>query len=148
MVKEKEKLQVIPAQHIHAGIFTVENLKTGTWKTFKIRTQRDREWSPGARMVSILKGRNNDPVTGNYIGIGFLNEDDKGAGYFFPFNKYKGTPEAKQAEFFINMMEEAVPHPDIKMHSQTFCLRCGLALTTPQSVTDGIGPECIKKVRR
>lgn len=141
LTKERTQKQVIPAKHIHAGVFTVENTRKGTWKTFKIRTQRDTEWSPGARLVSILKAPN------KYVAVGYLNEDSSGAGYFHPFANWAGSDEAQQARFFINMMEENVPHPDIRLYSQTFCMRCGLALTTPQSVIDGLGPDCVKKVR-
>lgn len=149
-----EKLQVIPALHIHGGVYTVKNVKLGTWKTFKIRTQRNGEWKPqntpehvGVRIVSMLKGRNNDPLTGSYKGIGLLLQDQRGAGYFKAFGPWKGLEEEVQCEFFINMMEENVPHRDIELFRMTFCSRCALPLSTPESISTGLGPDCRKLVR-
>lgn len=147
MQTQEKQLMKIAAPHIHAGVFTLQNESTGTWKTFRIRTQKeDATFFPGKRIVSILKGCNNDPENGSWEGIGLLVEDYKGAGVFAPWKKWALTSEAKQCKFLIDLLEENWPHPNVTLHQMTFCLKCSRPLTTPESVTNGIGPECIKRV--
>jgi hypothetical protein len=45
----------------------------------------------------------------------------------------------------LNLWQETL-NTSIEIYHDGRCGRCGRQLTTPDSVTSGFGPECIKKV--
>jgi hypothetical protein len=39
-------------------------------------------------------------------------------------------------------------HPQLIVHHENHCGRCGRTLTVPESVERGIGPDCLAKMSR
>jgi hypothetical protein len=115
----------------HNGTFTVKNPKTGNHRTFQVRTAKGGKLK-GKRIISLLIGPDN---TADYLGIGFAT--DQGAKVW---NRYSGTTYEKTLEV-LNHLERL----NLEVHFETCCRRCNRPLTTPESITSGIGPECAKK---
>ena len=121
----------------HNGEITIENSKTGEWRTFKIKTQsRDSNFAPGKRIVSLLTGSDN---TTSYTSFGFVND-----GVIHIWNKKK----TKTFYYYKNMLEEPERWEErgyVYQYAGT-CRSCNRKLTTPRSIKLGIGPICEKKI--
>lgn len=116
--------------------FTVTSKKTGTRFTYKVAQP-----SPDApHFVKVLTGNDNE---NSYT---FLGTIFNGA-VFRHGRKSSITPEASSAKAFAWLwrnIENTERLTQIEVHHEGKCCRCGRKLTTPQSVTDGFGPECAK----
>lgn len=123
------------------GIFTLLNKATKTYVTFKISTVRNGELK-GKRIISKLVGSDN---VNSYKGMAFLNNYDS----FNLWKKYRNNPKnAQTISILLGMLKDGEKSPfleRIELKASKNCLRCNRLLTTPQSIDDGIGPECIKK---
>lgn len=120
--------------------FTLRSKKTGTRFTYKVDASDD----GAVHFVKVLTGPDNDK---SYSFIGVLR--DKGARYCHG-RKARVTEDAasvKALKWFIAKTEEhkAVP-ADVEFWHEGRCCRCGRALTVPESIASGIGPECVKHV--
>lgn len=126
------------AQFFHAGkaIFTVHNAK-GDHYTFKASKPK----ADAPTFLSVLTGPDN---TKSYTYAGILAKDGK----VIPTAKSRIAPDAisvKVASWAIGhiVKEKALPE-GYGIHHEGYCGRCGRTLTTPESVANGIGPECMK----
>lgn len=117
--------------------FTLRSAKTGTRFTYKIRHPEDKP-----HFVSVLTGSDNE-------------SDFTFLGTIFPDGKYKHgarakiTQEAPSAQafgWFYSKLNQGELHPQLEVWHEGRCGRCGRKLTVPESVENGLGPECIKKV--
>lgn len=125
------------APHIHNGTFTVLSLKTGESRTFRVSTGNDPDRP--ARFLGLLTGPDN---TRDFTGIAILTED----GVVRPFKKHAGTAFEKLALSFGRVMNPDDPMSKLaRVEESRECRRCGRKLTTIQSISDGIGPECAKR---
>ena len=115
----------------HNGCITLENPKTGKHRTFKISTVKKGKLA-GKRIVSMLIGPDNEE---DYLGIGFVNESS-----IYVWRDYQGTDFEKTVKCLLEVEKRG-----LIQHFETCCRRCGRKLTTPESITSGIGPECSKK---
>jgi hypothetical protein len=134
------------------GLYTVQNTRTQEHRTFAIRTQKeDSRFAPGRRVLSLLTGPDNEK---SYRGFAFL-DDRKDVPQFYLWMRFKSRPAFIH---YANMMKVAVyavsnPSPGERplfqygnsVYSVALskrCLRCNRTLTTPDSLTRGVGPEC------
>lgn len=115
----------------HNGIITVKNPKTGNHRTFQIKTAKGGNLA-GKRIVSLLIGPDN---TQDYKALGFVS--DRGV---VTWGRYVGTDYQRTIEV-LNHLDRL----NLEVYFETCCRRCNRPLTTPESVTSGIGPECAKK---
>lgn len=119
----------------HNGTLTVENPATGNHRTFKVRIiPTDSDFAPGERVVGLLTGSDN---TRDYTWFGFVKKDrvivwkNKRGGVYDTYADMLVRPEVYEAERGVIYHWEHV-----------CCRRCGRDLTTPESLTKGIGPTC------
>jgi hypothetical protein len=118
------------------AIFTVVSKKTGTRFTFKVR--KPNESSP--HFVSLLNGPCNESSY-TFLGTIFNGES------YHHGRKSRVTPEAPSAQAFNWIWKhrnDPVLLEKVEVHHEGKCCRCGRTLTTPESVTNGYGPECAK----
>lgn len=118
------------------AIFTVFNNK-GEHITYKIRKKGDSPF-----FVSLLTGPDNYR---NYTYIGLYIPSWKAIKLT---EKSKLLPESKPVKVFNWAVQQvwenhSLPEGYGIVHENK-CCRCGRKLTTPESVENGIGPECIK----
>lgn len=134
-----------PKQIIWAGRsrFTIQNEETNNRFTFQVNAPKyDKEGnkiSPEQADIRFVKVR----VGANYEFVGILTPDNQ-----FKFSKKSKLMESETSVKAIRWLAGKVDSlPDkVKFYHEGCCLRCGRALTVPESILSGIGPECAKKV--
>jgi hypothetical protein len=137
---------------VETGIYHVESpnleidgtitvvLTNGKHFTYRLETVR-RGSLEGKRIVSLLVGPDNSR---SYKGFGFLNKDERedstthGMTFIHVWRKCNTEAFNKHAAILCGMADE---HVDKFLQSGK-CLKCGRKLTTPESITAGIGPVC------
>lgn len=123
---------------------TLVSRRTGQRFTYRVRCPR--EGAP--YFVSVLVGNDNETsyaYLGHYRGkVGRWPEVPR----FEHGRKSKITtdaPSAKAWRFFDRVVnEDDSMRDDLEVWHEGRCGRCGRALTVPESIERGIGPECIK----
>lgn len=139
------KSKALIKQFMYAGksIFTIKNTETGNRFTFKI--QADKKKLP-IHYVSFLWGSDNES---NYQFFGTIFDQKS---YYFSKNHAKIKADATVAlafKWFFELLNSNSEFPtNIQIWHEGKCCRCGRKLTVPESIADGIGSECAKKVRR
>jgi hypothetical protein len=134
-----------PRDFVLAGkaIFTVQNEKTGNRFTYKVKQAQDDGAPKKVWFVSVLNGPDNGSNYA-YIGTIFGKYDHLS---FCHTKKSTVTPEAQSFKVFAWMLKNSSVLPEfVKLHHEGFCGRCGRRLTVPESIKNGLGPECAKKV--
>jgi hypothetical protein len=132
-------------EDIRKGIFagnatiTIQSDLNKKWFTFKIKTSKKIKNSP--YFVSVLSGTNNDS---DFTYIGTIRDKT-----VHLTQKSKVTEKAESFRWFKYFIEcvnsGKIPETMLVYHS-THCSRCGKLLTTPESISTGIGPECSKLI--
>ena len=117
--------------------FTLRSVKTDKHFTYKITAPKK---STGVHFVKLMTGSDNESSF-SFFGTIFNKERYKHG------TKSKITPDAQGVKAFTwfmrNLMDGTV-NGQVELFHEGCCGRCGRKLTTPESVTNGIGPECIK----
>lgn len=131
-----------PARFALAGnaVFTLTSHATGVRFTFKVRALEN---DPTFHFVSVLTGPDN---WSNYSYLGYIR---RGV-YFHGGQKAKiatTAPSAKAFDWFWRIAASGRdPTFACDVDHVGKCGRCGRALTVPESIKSGYGPECIGKV--
>ena len=133
---------------ISNGFLTVTNQATGEHRTFRVRTQKeDAKFAPGSRIVSLLIGPDN---TSDYQGFGFVQDNG-----WITLWKRNQTPQYQGLAKAIRLASRALengqdtfttPKATYKVQLSKRCRVCNRTLTSPQSLTLGIGPECASRM--
>lgn len=128
----------------HDCRITIENPATGQHRTFQIKTVH-RGALEGKRVVSLLSGPCNDD-SGDWQGFGFA--DEFGVKIWRKFRSDHPDWERTDWEVFARMLENPRKYEakGAVYHIEARCLRCFRVLTTPTSISLGLGPECSRKV--
>jgi len=119
---------------------TLRSVKTGTRFTFRIRAKdvrKDEAASP-PWFVSLLNGRENES---DYTFLGTIFEDRT----YRHSRKSTVTPDAPSAKGFAwawSFLVKSELPPGCEVWHEGRCGRCGRALTVPESIELGLGPEC------
>lgn len=114
--------------HVHPGVYTVVTPEGR--RTFKVEVQAsDAKFAPGQVIISYLAGADNDS---DYTGFGFIVGNT-----VRPWKRYADSP-------LLSFAAALMADPDAALVSKN-CARCNRTLTTPESITAGLGPECVKK---
>lgn len=120
---------------------TLRSARTGTRYTFRISQKK------GARVwfVSTLYGSDN---TGDYSYVGMIDDNR----HFRVTRKSRFTdesPQVKAFEWALRHLVEKGEVPDqLEVWHEGRCGKCGRLLTVPESIANGIGPECAKRRMR
>jgi hypothetical protein len=121
------------------ALITLESKRTGNHHTYKIRACEDPE-AKGLFFVSHLISGSADEGTFAYLGV--VRAD----GRFYLTKKSTASPEAPSVQAFFFFMKSKELHPQLIVHHENKCGRCGRTLTVPESVESGLGPECRSKM--
>lgn len=127
------------------AVFTVENPTTGNRFTYKVV----RKSIPGGALhfVKVLTGPDNT-ADYEFLGTVFADINAGELGYVHS-SKSRISREAPSAKAFTWLWKRMVrggdPSPARVLH-EGCCGRCGRALTVPESIESGIGPECARKM--
>lgn len=130
-------------QYVTAGnaTFTLTSMKTEARYTYKAQAVRDRE---DRFFVSLLTGADN---TASYSYIGLI---DRGVFRLTGKSKLPATAAPVRAiDFFCRhvLVGGRVPaEAGLEVRHMNKCGRCNRALTVPESIDRGIGPECWEKM--
>lgn len=122
---------------------TLVSKKTGARFTYRVRRAPDGDPNEYGRattyFVSLLRGPDNDA---DYSYIGIIKD-----GWFKRTAKSRVDRMAPSFRAFewtwnrLTISSQAVP-ADVEIWHEGACGRCGRALTVPESVVRGIGPDC------
>ena len=112
--------------------FSLKSRVTGAHHTYRITTSKD-----GALFfVAVVVG-------GSKLYAGVIPADNR--------TTFRSTRAAKvernhPAVVTIEWYLRNVGHEQVEVHHEGQCGRCARKLTHPESISNGIGPECIKKL--
>lgn len=118
------------------SVFTFINTKTGNRFTFKVKQAKD----SNIFFVSVLT----NPDVYTYIGTCIEGNYKHGR----KSNITKDAQSVKVFEFMLSRLK-ADNLPDfLEVWHEGFCGKCGKRLTVPSSISNGLGPDCIKKLSK
>ena len=132
---------------------TFQSAKTGVHLTYHVRRAEPRQGDsrPAPWFVSVLTG----PDHYEYLGTVFQGvqphqvQPEHVHDYVFVHGcKSRISRDAKSAQAFAWVWGKltAGRMPEVlSVYHEGRCGRCGRRLTTPESITTGLGPECAKK---
>ena len=125
------------------AIFTLRSLKTGRHFTFRVAHKKGGDVS----FVSLLTGSDN---TRDYSYLGLL--PDERATRLLGVGRGRScagadAPSALAFQFLLDCLWNRPELPaSLEIWHEGRCGRCGRKLTVPESIADGIGPECATKI--
>jgi hypothetical protein len=120
------------------ALLTLESRKTGNHHTYQINVCKD---NPDLFFVGHLIAGSADDGSFAYLGAVNLKRDR-----FFLTKASTASPEAPSVQAFFFFMKLKEMHPQLVIHHEGRCGRCGRTLTVPESINLGIGPECASKM--
>jgi hypothetical protein len=124
---------------------TLVSKRTGTRFTFKIR-QPDPE---KPHFVSLLTQPDNESGY-SFLGTIFLPKEGIERATYRHGNRSRITVDADSArafEWFFKNLRVGRLSDQLEVWHEGRCGRCGRPLTVPESISNGLGPECIKRIR-
>lgn len=122
------------------ALFTVKRTQTGQRFTYKVLIDK----AETSLRVYLLSGPDN---TANYKRIGEIVYEN----YMptFKANVYtRGTDATDVFDVIFLNLSIKLDMPGVEFWHSGRCCRCGRILTVPESIENGIGPECITLVPR
>ena len=120
------------------AIFTVSN-PTGEHYTFKILHKKNNPF-----FVSLLTGPNN---TSDFTYLGVYVPQNKTVVLTTKSKFKENTTPVKVIRWAIKKIASGDPVPKgYTILHEGKCCKCGRSLTTPESIENGIGPECMKNL--
>jgi hypothetical protein len=131
---------MIDQPRVFNGTITIENRESHEHRTFRVRTQpEESKFAPGQRIIALLTGPDNRY---DYQPFAFVNE--KG---IFVWRQHRGRDNRSAYDWYAEMIwelsnPESTWHEKYKIHIAGRCVVCNRKLTTPESISRGIGPIC------
>lgn len=124
---------------------TLRSLKTGTRFTYRIKLAPKRETRAGKGrpwFVSVLTGSDNDESY-QYMGNLWMSGSQLSYQQGGRSRITKVAPSSKAWTYFVQEVLYAGRLPNVlQVWHEGKCGRCGRALTVPESIRSGLGPEC------
>lgn len=117
---------------------TLQSTVTNDHFTYKIKKHKEKD----LYFVQYLHGRNNE-TDFSFFGTIFGKE-----GNFVLSKKSKLNKDSKvylAFKWFYKNLNNSKKLEMLRVFHNGTCGRCGRKLTTPESVKNGFGPECVKK---
>lgn len=126
------------------AMFTLKSLASGTHYTYKVQQKKNKETGEfdGLYFVNVLVGNDNTDYT-HFMYIGFVPEN----GLKLVAGK-KGRaelPSFQALSWALGHLAQDTMPAQLSVQHEGRCCRCNRTLTHPDSLTDGIGPECKKR---
>lgn len=142
---------------LHNGTYTIEHPDHGHY-TIKLHTVTKGKLA-GQRIFSLLTGPSNET---DYTGVAFWIEERSVANVWrkhraptsrMEVDGYNWQRGWSKIEKKLGVLLSLALRADggywgnagYKLHLEGRCVRCNRKLTTPESITAGIGPECAKR---
>jgi hypothetical protein len=123
--------------------FTIESLKSGQHKTFKIRRPEPTPMFPHpCYFVSLLTGPNNET---DYCYIGKVNELTGELTLTRGSKRNEQIPDVVVFRWFMSHLFGDKILTNAVVHHEGRCGCCARKLTVPESIIRGIEPECAKR---
>lgn len=124
------------------ALFTVRSTRTGTRYTYKVLVNRQ---DSSLLKVYLMNGSDN---TTSFKMVGTI-ELINGMGEFKPLSIHtKNSPSVVAFDHIFLNLSIKYPMPNLEIWHNGRCCRCGRILTVPESIINGIGPECAFKESR
>ena len=121
-------------------IFTVQNQETNAYRTFRIKSN---EALGGSATIDIMTQRNSQGI--RWYSLGFYNGT---GGKYSPLVLFKNNRDSRNMRIveilssFNLDCEESQTWSIYELLPSRQCIKCGEALTSPDSIRYGIGPIC------
>lgn len=131
---------------VHNGWITIRSKKTGDHRVFAIRVQKSGQLA-GNRIVAVCQGRPQE--RDSWKGFGFVNLTKDGSrAYIAVWKKMRGEGNQRsEYEVFADMLQNPTKYLNRAEYQVALrCRRCDMLLTHPDSLADGLGPTCRKKM--
>jgi hypothetical protein len=122
--------------------FTLENKKTGNYIKFTVKARKTKRNQPEeTRFFNVYTAVLDDKVNGK-VEIG---EIDRVNGRVNPKEGIKSDYLGlKTTIWLVQKWRELEKYEDLKIYHLNVCCKCGMELTVPESIKDGIGPICVR----
>ena len=136
---------MLSSNFITAGkaIFTVSNGK-GEHYTYKITKKEAQGNYPAAHFVSLLTGPDN---TSDYTYIGMLDVLTGMVRTTAKSRLQRDSKPVRVINWTLGLVWSGADLPEgYNLQHEGRCGRCGRALTVPESIASGLGPECAGKI--
>lgn len=117
------------------AIITLHSKRTDRHFTFKIRAAKENQ----VHFVTLLTGGSADDGHFTYLGC-------IAGGAFRLTKNSQASATCSSVKAFDFFMKSKSLHPELAVHHEGRCGRCGRTLTVPSSIETGIGPECAKHI--
>lgn len=127
------------------AIVTFKSVKTGTRFTYKVSVSKKNE---KILFVGLLNGNDN---LNDYAPMCYIRLDDCKLPTILKSTKTWISEDAqsyKAFKYVFNNLVLGIEMKGLEIWHEGRCCRCGKLLTVPESIENGIGPECIKKERK
>lgn len=127
------------------AFFTMHNLEKNTNITLRVQTPKRKRGHPEeTRYFEVYVKALNEKYAGNrYIGrIDRKERSFKSNGYVEP--DHVGVQTINWLIRNWNHLEEYESSERVAIYHLGSCCKCGLPLTVPESIQNGIGPQCMK----
>lgn len=129
------------------AFLTLQSEKTGTHFTYRVKQAEGKNGKPaGVWFVGVLTGGDNSR---SYSYAGVLREKGDDGIVFQQTAKSKVSEDAPSVKawqyFWKNVCNGTLPNL-LTVRHENKCGRCGRKLTVPESIDNGIGPECANKL--
>jgi hypothetical protein len=120
------------------ALITLESRRTNAHHTYRIEEAKEK---PGFFFVSHLINGSADSGIFAYLGV--VNRKEAGGeGHFRLTKKSTAAFDAPSVVAFQFFMASKELHPQLVIHHEGKCGKCGRTLTEPESIALGIGPIC------
>ena len=135
---------ILSSNGIAYTTFSLKSLRTGKHFTYKVKKAEPRPGHPDTWFVKYLFGPDN---TADYCYMGMIRNNEFRITTKFRTAELKPeTPVVKALVWTLRRLAANQNTPNLEVWHAGKCGRCGRALTVPESVALGFGPECANKV--
>jgi hypothetical protein len=128
---------------------TLKSTKTEARFTYKIKKPHPNSYYSRSKIAFFVELMNGPDNENNFNYLGCINNEQSGM-RFVHGKKSKIGADAPSATVFNWFWNHVVAQrrlvDGLEVWHEGTCCRCGRSLTVPESVRDGIGPECRKKM--
>ena len=127
------------------ALFTLENKEKGTHITFKIKSLKRKRGTPEDLTVFDIEAKALNDGYGGMVYIGRLDRKTRTLKRSFKVND--SHPGVQTINWLIrnwNRLEKFESDGKLAMYHLGICCKCGMPLTVPESIQNGIGPQCKK----
>jgi hypothetical protein len=130
-------LRFLLAGNAHA---TFVSSKTAVRFTYRVtKNESPATVTAPSHFVSVLTGPD------HYEYLGFIYEGSKVYVHGQRSRVNESTPSARAFPWVWGRLVQGRVPKTVEVYHEGRCGRCGRRLTTPESVTQGLGPECAKR---